>query len=283
MRGGRKWMERTYRAKNGTVERTRFLVGVTARPRSRKEGKSSERKQEQNKNSAARILGRLLNNNFSQADLFLTLNYRDEDRKVMEAKARRNLPKRHTREQVRNQTMKLAKRDAMLFLRRVKRTYKAAGEELRAIVVLSDMDGKTDKPANIHAHIILSGQCAKLEDKTLTICGRNPAEIWGHGQADWEFLRAGSYNALAAYLIKQVRKIENWKAWTPTQNLEKIIPEERELAPSLNPHEEIPAPVHARIEERTYFGEASACQYLRYVQDPPAEKRGGHKSRREKT
>lgn len=274
-------MERTYRARNGTVERTRFLVGVTARPRSGKAGKSSERKQEQNKNSAAHILGRLLNNNFSRADLFLSLNYRNGDRKALESEARRSLPKRHTREQVQNKVMELAKRDAMLFLRRLKRTYRAAGEELRAVVVISDMDGKTGKPANIHAHIILSGQCAKLEDKTLTICGRDPAEIWGHGQADWEFLRLGSYSALAAYLVKQVRKIENWKAWTTTRNLEKIIPEERELDAGVNPYEEIPAPAHARIEERTYFGEASACQYLRYVQDPPTQKRGGHRSGRE--
>ena len=70
-----KIMERIYRAKNGVVERTRFYVGDTAQPRTGKKNASTPRKQEANKNRAAHVLGRILNNNFSQGDLAIELTF----------------------------------------------------------------------------------------------------------------------------------------------------------------------------------------------------------------
>ena len=47
--------------------------------------------------------------------------------------------------------------------------------------------------------------------------------------------------------------------------------------------EEIKIPAGSTVQERLWFGETASCQYVRYL--PPAQKvkRGGHKSRREKT
>ena len=70
-----KIMERIYRAKNGVVERTRFYVGETAQPRTGKRNASTPRKQEANRNRAAHVLGRILNNNFSQGDLAIELTF----------------------------------------------------------------------------------------------------------------------------------------------------------------------------------------------------------------
>lgn len=47
--------------------------------------------------------------------------------------------------------------------------------------------------------------------------------------------------------------------------------------------EEIKIPAGSTVQERLWFVETASCQYVRYL--PPAQKvkRGGHKSRREKT
>lgn len=282
MREG-KWMERKYVARNGVTERTRFLVGRSARPRARKSQRTTERKQEGNRNSAAHQLGRLLNNNFTQADYFLTLEYSPAERRALQKAAVASLPKKHTADDTRDEIMRLARQDAMLLIRRLRRLYKEQGAELRAIVVTSDMENSGKKKANIHHHIVISGEPMKLEAKNLTICGKRPEELWGKGMTGWECLRGGSYNAIASYLIKQVRDIANWKKWTCTRNLEKIVPEEYELKEGVDATEEIKIPAGSTAQERLWFGETATCQYVRYL--PPAQKvkRGGHKSRREKT
>lgn len=276
MREG-KWMERKYVARNGVVERTRFLVGRSAKPRSKKEGRTDERKQEGNRNSATHRLGRLLNHNFSQGDLFLTLEYTTAERTALRKKALQQLPARHTGEDTRNRVMELAREDAMLFVRRLRRIWGKAGQELKAIVVTSDMDNEGKKKAAIHHHLVISGELAVIQEKTLTIGGRSPEELWGHGITGWECLRSGSYSPLAVYLMKQVRDIPQWRKYTTTRNLEKIVPEEYEVGPGTDPTEEIRIPAGARMEERLHFGESALCQYVRYIPPEPKAKRGGHK------
>ena len=72
-------MERTYRCKNGVVEKTRYHVGDNARPRGRKTGVTTPRQQEQNFNTAVRRLARLLNCNCTaDKGLLVTLRFADE-------------------------------------------------------------------------------------------------------------------------------------------------------------------------------------------------------------
>lgn len=278
MSGGKKWMERKYVASNGVVERTRFLVGRSAKPRKKKEGVSSERKQEANRNSAVHQLGRLMNNNFGPADYFLTLEYSPKERKAFQDAALAGLQKKHTGEDTKNAVMKAARDDAMEFIRRLRRICKKAGVELRFILVTSDRDRTGKKWAGVHHHLLISGDAVKIVDKALTVDGRSLESIWGHaGTTGWEGCRAGDMTKLAAYLIKQVREIKNWKKWTTSRNLVKIVPEEYEVGPGTDPTAEIKVPAGATVQERLHFGEQSSCQYVRYIPAPKQPKRGGHK------
>ena len=261
-------MERIYKAKNGVVERTRFYVGDTARPRTGKKNASTPRKQEANKNRAAHVLGRLLNNNFSQEDLNIELTFDNKSFRSLRSGAYAKLDKgsRSKREEKRDAIWDAAKKEGEKFIRRLR---KAGAEDLRYVLVPSDMDGTTGDEVRVHLHLVISGDCFVLADKQLRLGQEGPTlgELWGKGIVLHEFLRGGSYNKLAAYLIRQTREIANRKKYTCSRNLEQIEPEE--YITTLTPSEDFPTPKGYRREE--WQGGASdrrAMQYARYVPEP---------------
>lgn len=273
-------MERIYRAKNGVVERTRFYVGDTAQPRTGKKSASTPRKQEANKNRAAHVLGRILNNNFSQGDLQIELTFDERSFRSLRSAAYRKLDKgaKAKKEIKRNAVWAEAKKEGEAFIRRLR---KAGASELRYVMVPSDMDGSTGEEVRAHVHLVISGDCFEVREKKLTLGGLTLEEIWGKGLVLYEFLRAGSYNRLAAYLLRQTRELANRKKYTCSRNLEQIQPEE--YVTSETPSEDFPTPKGYRREEwQGSDGPRRSMQYARYVPEPgvqpekrPRRRKGG--------
>lgn len=262
-------MERIYRAKNGVVERTRFYVGDTAQPRTGKKNASTPRKQEANKNRAAHVLGRILNNNFSQGDLQIELTFDERSFRSLRSAAYRKLDKgaKAKKEIKRNAVWAEAKKEGEAFIRRLR---KAGASELRYVMVPSDMDGSTGEEVRAHVHLVISGDCFEVREKKLTLGGLTLEEIWGKGIVLYEFLRAGSYNRLAAYLLRQTRELANRKKYTCSRNLEQIEPEE--YVTSETPSEDFPTPKGYRREEwQGSDGPRRSMQYARYVPEPGAQ------------
>ena len=255
-------MRRIYRAKNGVVDGSDFWISDSAQPRRGKARASTARKQEANRNQAAHILGRKLNNNFSQGDLFLTLTWSDREWRKLRTAAYKTLEKgsRAKPEEKKDAILFEGEREGKLFLRRIR---EAGAKDLKYCIVPSDMDGKTGDPARVHVHIILSGEQVTQTKKELRICGRRLEEFWTFGAVDHEFLRGGSYSALAAYLIRQTRDIRNHKRYACSRNLEPIEYEEIELGPDASP---LQAPPGAIVEEyQNSPTNEYGMVYIRYV------------------
>ena len=271
-------MERIYRARNGVVERTRFYVGDTAQPRTGKRNASSPRKQEANKNRAIHILGRLLNNNFSQGDLAIELTFDNKSFRSIRSAAYGKLAKgaKEKKEVKRDAIWDAAKKEGEAFIRRLR---KAGAEDLRYVMVPSDMDGSSGDEVRVHLHLVISGESFVLREKQLTINGLSLEQIWGKGIVFYEFLRGGSYNKLAAYLLRQTREIANRKKYTCSRSLEQIEPEE--FVTTETPDADFPTPRGYRREEwQGSDGPRRSMQYARYVPEPggaprPARRRKG--------
>ena len=137
-------------------------------------------------------------------------------------------------------------------------------------MVPSDMDGSTGREVRAHIHLVISGECFTLLEKKLTIGGQTLEQIWGKGIVLYEFLRGGSYNRLAAYLLRQTREIQNRKKYTCSRNLEQIEPEE--YITTKSPSDDFPTPKNYRREEwQGGEGPRRSMQYARYVPEPGHE------------
>lgn len=258
---GRKCMERVYRARNGVEERTRFWVSDQARPRTGRKA-STPRKQEANRHQAIHVLGRLLNNNFEQGDLFLSPGYDGRAFRELRRRAYAGLKKSAKPEEKRNAILAEAEKDGRNFIRRLR---EAGARDLRYVLVPSDVNPDTGDPVQVHLHIVVSGDQFQLVHKALTLQGRTLVELWGRSQSvEYEFLRGGSYNKLAAYLIRNTRDIKDRKRYTTSRNLDRIVPEEYETTES--PAEDFRIPAGATVEEWQRDPAVNrAMQYVRYV------------------
>ena len=254
-------MERVYRARNGVEERTRFWVSDQARPRTGRKA-STPRKQEANRHQAIHVLGRLLNNNFEQGDLFLSPGYDSRAFRELRRRAYAGLKKSAKPEEKRNAILAEAEKDGRNFIRRLRED---GARDLRYVLVPSDVNPDTGDPVQVHLHIVVSGDQFQLVNKALTLQGRTLVELWGRSQSvEYEFLRGGSYNKLAAYLIRNTRDIKDRKRYTTSRNLERIVPEEYETTES--PAEDFRIPAGATVEEWQRDPAINrAMQYVRYM------------------
>lgn len=273
---GVKRMGRTYRAKNGVTEDVRFTVPMSAKPRTKERAASTPRKQEQNRNQAVHILGRILNNNFEQGDILLTLEYSWSEKKHLEIRTRERIGDGRIKKQdLEDAMLSESDRDADLFLRRCKEA--GLSRVAKRVVIASDRDGDTGKQAENHVHIVLSGESFSLIGKKLTLNGKTLESIWGKGPVQYEFLRSGPLNKLAAYLIRQTRTIANRKKYRCSRSIERIIPEEYEIDPDADTGIHVPA--GAEILERQENAESKYhMQYVRYL---PRKQKSGPKAPRE--
>ena len=117
-----KRMRRLYHCKNGVVDGSDFWSADTATPRKGKAKASTARQQEANRNQAAHILARKLNNNFERGDLFLTLTWDDKAWRQLRSVAYKALPwgSREKAEIKRDAILVAGEREGKLFLRRIR-------------------------------------------------------------------------------------------------------------------------------------------------------------------
>ena len=174
-----KWMQRIYKAKNGVTEVTRFAVSDRARVRTGKDA-GSPRKQEANKHQAVHRLARILNNNFQEHDLFLSLTYSESAFRRMRSEVYATLPKgrKEKKEVKRDAVLARAEQDGKDFIKLLRKL----GADVSCYVsVPSDMDGDTGKEDRPHVHLIIKGESFALIRRKLTVCGQPLEELWGKG------------------------------------------------------------------------------------------------------
>lgn len=279
-----KLMERKYINKNGLIERTRFFVADNVRPRGKKKAKSSERKEEQNKQSRVRTLARVLNCNAAKekGSLLITLTYDDEgiERMLneMPEKDRETLRRiNHLNgavgewKTVRKGNERVADRpelpeevkEAMYQLRKAARKLVSAWQrKLRRIAgtdatkqveVTSDMDGETGELVRIHHHIVIFCPDGLTEEAL--------QKAWQHGDVDFQSLRRQrDYTPLAAYLMAQCRRKKNEQNYRTSRGLE--MPEIQERIVLGAAAMRIPA--GAKVLEHREPIEGQAVEYARY-------------------
>lgn len=236
---GKKLMKRIIRSGNVVEE---FYVWKTDKKETRAErrrGASDMRKVAANLKVAQKRLARVLNANFAEGDMLLTLKYRDE---ALEGKDRAALY--HDRE---------------LFSRRVKRDLAKLGIKYKMVAVLGERSSKTGEPVRPHHHIVLPRVAYELV-----------RDRWEHGSVDYRLLRDDdTYAWLAEYLLKNApADIPDAKKYTISRGMAK--PEcDEVIARSAAP---ITPPAGAKVLHRGEYDRQRAVDYVVYVV-PDAKKR----------
>lgn len=247
------WEIRTYEC-GALGEKTKYWVPGEPPARGRKLGRSSERKQRQNENDAARRLNREIHANFSAGDLFLGLDYgpKKYSELLRRAEARQEADRAAGQEPgiLEDYLRKEANRELDNFIRRVKRRL-PPGAELKYIAVTSDMDGETGEAVRIHHHIIANRAAWQA-------C----VEAWPHGCAYAKALSAQKdYTPLAEYLLNQVRRLPDEKKYKPSRNLVRPQPKCRVVWSGA----ELRVPKGCELLYRTAYSGKRAGQYIRYA------------------
>ncbi|NCB05642.1 MAG: hypothetical protein EOM69_09000 [Clostridia bacterium] len=205
----------------------------------RRRGASDMRKVAANLKVAQKRLTRVLNENYAEGDLLITLKYRDD---ALEGKDRAALY--HDRE---------------LFLRRIRRDLAHMGIEYRTVAVLGVRSSKTGEPARPHHHIVLP----RMDYERLRA-------RWEHGSVDYRLLRDDdTYAWLAEYLLKNAPDdIPDAKKYTISRGMRKPQCDEV-IARGAGP---IVPPSGAKVLHRGEYDRHRAVDYVVYLA-PDAKKR----------
>lgn len=208
------WAIRTWRA--GPVEeKIKFWV-----PGRRPEGKGAAkrdrnlRKAAQNQQNAVKTLARLINENFLEGDVLAGLDYSDA---ALE-RLRDQVPDFYRMDGLEQMAAEweAARKHLAKIIRRMRDLAKKRGIELRYVAVTSDLDGETGEVARVHHHLIVNREAKELL-----------SEVWHDGGLDYEPLSAQpDYTPIAAYLIRQVRHVEDAKKYTSSRNLRRPEPKD---------------------------------------------------------
>lgn len=171
-----------------------------------------------NERNAEKTLRQLINTNFGEGDIHLTLTYQKELRPDPE-ESKKRLEK---------------------YLRKVRTLYKRNGHKLKYITV-TEFKNKA-----IHHHLIIN-IVNGISSKELN-------ELWENGRARFTYLdNTGQYGALANYLIKETRKTyreegaPSKRRWNPSRNLKK--PDVKKEVVKANEWRKRPKPIKGYIIE----------------------------------
>lgn len=252
------YMERVIEA--GKVrEKIVYRVAANTRPRQgRKKGSTLARKQDANERAAVKRLARTINANYTHGDLMLGLTFADTALRKLVDKVGSDP----------DTLFEAIEHEATLFLRRAKRALGEKGRELRAVIVVSDMDGDTGEMVRPHIHMIVPADGFAMRDGVLMIGGKPIKKVWGKGNVDYTPLRdQDDYTPLAEYLMRQVRRRPDAKKYKITRNMRKPrLVSERLVYRSIP----ISAPKGAKVLHISQYVPGEA-QYVRYI---PAKKAG---------
>ena len=260
------WVVRTYRA--GCVgEKTKFWVpGKRPGGKTRKNEKAHIRKQEQNEYSSVKQAARILNANFTKKDVLLGLDYSEEGmKKLHKWIGKQGIDMDQLDDAQKLQTLwDAADHEITNCLRRAKRNAQKLGVELKAFYITSDMDPRTGETVRVHHHLVINREAVPAFE-----------EAWKNlGSVDWETLWSDQEDRtdIAAYLLKQVRRIPDAKKYKTTRNLIRVKPKDRVVLSDA----ELRVPRYAKLMYRQEFTKPGQPQYIRYVvpswsEDPPED------------
>lgn len=235
------WAIRTYRS--GMVgEKIKYWVPGKKPTKSERRIKSEIQKQKSNEASAEKRVARLIHENFTPFDCLVTLHYSEEGmeqiRKAVEDP------------EDLNQIFHEAHRQVRLWLRRALRACKAKEISLKYIATTSDTDGETGEAVRIHHHVIINGAAAPIA------LGK-----WTMGSTHKEYLfDVVDQTTLAAYLLRQVRRLPDEKKYIPSRTLTVPQPKDR-IAHS---GAELTVPRGGQLLHRSEF-KPGMPQYIRYI------------------
>ncbi len=164
--------KKIYSGKYLEVEMYPTFTGLKSKRSEKIKSSSTKQKNLNDKNAKKRII-RLINNNFDEGDLMITLSYKDKNRPDTEEQA---------------------KKDIDNYLRRIKR-YRIKNNlpELKYIAVIEYKESKEGKNIKIHHHLIINAM------------DRDEAErIWGKGYANTIRLEEdeNGFEGITRYIIK---------------------------------------------------------------------------------
>ena len=246
------WVVRTYEAGN-VGEKTKFWVPGRCPEKSTRREKAELRKQEQNEHSAEKQLARLINENFGPGDLLMGLDYSEAGMARLLAWASIRVggldqADEETRAEI---IREAAEREMRLALRRVKRELAKEGVALKYIAITSDMDGDTGEAVRIHHHLIVPAGVREIF-----------AAKWAElGSVDWESMsNQQDYTPIAAYFIRQVRRVPDAKKYVSSRNLSRPQPKDRVVLTEA----ELRVPRGGELLHRNEF-KPGRPQYIRYV------------------
>lgn len=240
------WVIRTY--VSGTVgEKIKFWIPGERPTRSERRLKREIKKQEQNDASAEKTLARLLNENFSEGDILIGLDYSSSGyKKIMD---RAKITMLMSEEEKAGAIFNSAAHELYLCLRRVKRDAQKKDIKLKHVYITSDMDGETGESVRVHHHLVINAASLELFQNKWTLGGVN-----------WKPLsRQDDYTPIAHYFIKQVRRIPDFKKYGSSRNLIRPIPRDR-IAKS---NSELRVPVRCKLLHRNEY-RPYMPQYMRY-------------------
>lgn len=223
------YVTRTYES-GGIGEKIRFWVPGERPSRSQRRISSELKKQKWNDGNAVRKLARTIQASFRPGkDLLVGLSY-DE----------KHLP----------DDLAGAKKRVRCWLERARRACKAAGVELKYVVVTSDLDGATGEVVRLHHHVVINAEAAEIA------LGK-----WTEGETHREHLtREKDKLRLAKYLLEQVRREEpEEKKYIPSRNLTKVLPKDR-----ITSGAEVRMPKGCVLLERSEWVPGRP-QYIRYL------------------
>lgn len=207
--------------------------GQKVRRGTKVKGKTSLRKILANEREAVKNLARILNCNFRQGDMWITLTYPENTLPAGREDAKKDLEK---------------------FLRKCREAYrKATGKALRYVVAVSDRDGKTGEISKrMHLHIVMDALAYEV------ITALWPAEDVTYRRLDGR----GDYTGIARYMVTNAGPADGKKRWSTSKGLRKPIITE---PVPVEEKERIRVPRDVSLKEREEYRDEETGMYSAYV------------------
>lgn len=212
----------------------------------RKAGNSSLAKIRQNERSAVQRLARILNCNFGEGLMLVTLKYADD-----------RLPQDYTQ----------LKKNGSKFIRQLRATARMHKVGLAYVMINANWSPKKDCEARLHHHIVMPVELFPYLDK-----------LWPHGEMHIKRVSSpGDLSTLAAYLIANTNGLDAGEnKWVSARGMEKPIYTEPKPVDAIDSIE--PVPNTSIVEAVQYVDREEGyitSTYIRAVCHEKIKVRGG--------
>lgn len=266
---------RTTKCRNGVVEKTKFPVfdiadrGGTAT----RDGKRAINRAAKNAGCARRNFARILNNNFSVGDRFLTLDLSDAGMAKVAARAEQMKREREAAGRavpVWEDLMYLAmERELENLNRRVLRGMSTSESIYLYAAAVSDRAAPDEDAASarLHIHMVVNEAAAEVVARKWKTMG----QVESVKLSAWASKGVPDWTALAAYIIGQTRVVENGKRYTVSRTVDKPVFSDRV---AVRPEALLRAPSGTVLLEQGAYVPGRA-QYIRYIYPAFDERRHG--------